>query len=177
LPTPTWRPALPSAEAGAAASEPEAARLGQALHRVLEWVGHSARPLPPAQWPAACQAALAEFALPAAHAAALQCWVEAVVGGPDTARFFTGPELRWAGSEVTLAHDGRLLRLDRLVELADDDGGTVWWVLDFKLERAPHDVPAYREQMARYRAALVAAKPAARVRAAFITAEGALIEL
>ena len=176
LPTPTWRPVVPAADAGVTSRGFDAARLGQALHRVLEWVGQHVDPLPRAQWPAACRAALAEFALPAAHAATLQRWLEAIVDGPDTVRFFRGAGLRWAGTEVPLAHGGQLLRLDRLVELAGDGGDAVWWVLDFKLERAPHEVPAYCEQIARYRAALVAARPGAQVRAAFITAEGSLIE-
>ena len=150
--------------------------LGRALHRALEWLGDPGPQQRAADRPAACRAALAEQGLPGAQAALLLRWVTAIVDGPHTAHFFRGPGLRWAGSEVTLAHAGRMLRLDRLVELADADGAAVWWVLDFKLEQAPHEVPAYREQLARYRAAVQALQPLARVRAAFVTAEGALIE-
>ncbi|GMV45395.1 MAG: hypothetical protein AMXMBFR66_07930 [Pseudomonadota bacterium] len=160
----------------AATADAQAVLLGRALHRALEWLGDPGPQQRAADRPAACRAALAEQGLPGAQAALLLRWVTAIVDGPHTAHFFRGPGLRWAGSEVTLAHAGRMLRLDRLVELADADGAAVWWVLDFKLEQAPHEVPAYREQLARYRAAVQALQPLARVRAAFVTAEGALIE-
>jgi len=177
LPPPPALPAEAPREAPAdALADTPAARLGRALHRALEWLGRSAPQLPAADWHAACRAAVAEQGLPGTQADAVLGWVQAVIQGPDTARFFRGPGLRWADSEVTLTHAGRVLRLDRLVELADADGARVWWVLDFKLERRPQEVPAYREQLALYRAAVQAAQPLARVRAAFVTAEGALIE-
>ena len=100
-------------------------------------------------------------------------------GGKRTAgfrRFFAGPALRWAGSEVPVEQGGQLLRIDRLVALADGEA-TTWWVLDYKLQSAPEAVPAYRAQMRRYMAAVQALQPADAVRGAFITGGGALVEI
>jgi ATP-dependent helicase/nuclease subunit A len=90
----------------------------------------------------------------------------------------------WAGNEVELMFEGQLLRLDRLVCIADeaqqristDQATDVWWVLDYKLDMAPHQQPNYLAQLARYRSAVMAAQPGAIVRAAFVTAAGHLLE-
>ena len=68
-----------------------------------------------------------------------------------------------------------MLRIDRLVALAEA-GGRAWWVLDYKLQHAPEALPAYREQMARYRRAVQALQPGEPVHAAFITGAGEVIE-
>ena len=52
-----------------------------------------------------------------------------------------------------------------------------WWVLDYKLQHRPQDLPAYHEQLHRYREAVRRAQPGAAVRCAFISGEGALIEV
>jgi len=49
-------------------------------------------------------------------------------------------------------------------------------VLDYKLNAAPSELPAYRQQMARYVAAVQAVQPGAAVRGGFITGRGAFRE-
>jgi ATP-dependent helicase/nuclease subunit A len=144
-----------------------ASLLGQAVHRVLEWrAGSSAAS---AGW---AQAAAAEFGLPAEQAATVRDFADRVLGAPALARFFDPAQLVWAANEVPLAGpDGEVLRIDRLVRTAD-----AWWVLDYKLQRKPHEVPEWREQLARYRAAVQRLQPHDVVRAAFVTGAGELIE-
>ena len=110
------RPAVPALRPRLlqAAGDPAAARLGQAVHRVLEWAGRPGAPLLRADWPRASAAAAAEFALPAAAAARVLAPVQAVLSSPACARFFGGPQLRWAGTEVPVAAQGQTLRIDRL---------------------------------------------------------------
>jgi ATP-dependent helicase/nuclease subunit A len=71
-----------------------------------------------------------------------------------------------------------LLRIDRLVHRRAVDGeADSWWVLDYKLSHAPHQLDAYRQQLARYQRAVLRLQPGAVVRCGFITGGGALIEL
>ena len=65
----------------------------------------------------------------------------------------------------------------RLVALEEAGADRVWWVLDYKLSHAPAELVAYREQMARYVLAVQALQPDDRVRAAFITGAGDVVEL
>lgn len=117
-------------------------------------------------------AAVSEFGLPASQAGAVAAFAERVIGAPALARFFDPAQLLWAGNEVPVAGpDGEVLRIDRLVRTAD-----AWWVLDYKLQRAPHEVPAWREQLARYRAAVQRLQPGDTVRAAFVSGGGELLE-
>ncbi|MEP7283778.1 MAG: hypothetical protein ABI696_17500, partial [Rubrivivax sp.] len=77
-----------------------------------------------------------------------------------------------AGGEVALADAGEVVRADLLARLADARVG-----LDCKLEHRPDEVQADRAQLARYRRAtptLVGDEP---VRAAFIAASRAGVEL
>jgi len=99
----------------------------------------------------------------------------AVLGSAQAARFFA-PGLRWAGNEVPVADAGGVARIDRLVCL-ERDGAPEWWVLDYKLAHAPAEVDAHRAQLARYRAAVQALQPGERVRAAFVTGRGDVVEV
>jgi ATP-dependent helicase/nuclease subunit A len=138
---------------------------------VLEWAagGRTAGP----DLHRLADAAAREFAAPSHEVARL---AERIWSSPACARFFGGSALRWAGNEVPIADGGELLRLDRLVALADGDAW-VWWVLDYKLRHAPEELDAYRAQLARYRLAVQALQPDAEVRCAFITGAGAVIEV
>lgn len=170
-------PALPPAEpltAAAAAASPAstpATRLGQAVHRVLEWATGGAAAGDPAEL---AEAAAAEFGAPPGEVARIAA---RIVGHPDSARFFAGSAIGWAGNEVPVVGDGgEPLRIDRLVRL--DDGATpVWWVLDYKLQHRPQDLPEYHAQLRTYRAAVRRARPGEAVRAALITGEGAVVEV
>jgi ATP-dependent helicase/nuclease subunit A len=79
----------------------------------------------------------------------------------------------WQGSEVELAYDGQLMRLDRLVQRRD---GT-WWVLDFKSHASPQTQADLLLQLQTYARAVAALHPGQPVKAAFLTAQGRCIEL
>ena len=81
-------------------------------------------------------------------------------------------QIDWAGNEVELIHDGQVLRIDRLVRRRDTGA---WWVLDYKSAAQPQQQPALRAQLHTYRAAVQRAYPGAPVRAAFLTAQGAIV--
>ncbi|MFT3955285.1 MAG: UvrD-helicase domain-containing protein [Piscinibacter sp.] len=163
---PHWSPpALPAV--AAAREDSAAARLGQAVHRVLEWQGARGEPLA-----TLVAGAAAEFGAPSEEVGRIAA---RILAHPDCARFFGGAALRWAGNEVPVALDGAVLRIDRLVRL-DDDGADTWWVLDYKLQHRPEELDAYRAQLAAYRRAVAQAQPGARVRSAFIAGDGRLIE-
>jgi ATP-dependent helicase/nuclease subunit A len=169
---PLWSAAAdqPPTVARPQAEDDAASRLGQAVHRTLEWAGTSQ--------------ATDDFATLAAAAArefqaderAVQRLAGLIWRSPSTARFFHGNALRWAGNEVPVGEGGGDLRIDRLVAL-DNGGSREWWVLDYKLQHAPENVPAYREQMRRYKAAVQKLQPGDLVRCAFITGAGEVTEV
>jgi ATP-dependent helicase/nuclease subunit A len=168
---PAWRadPAAAAPGRRVGADDSLASRLGQAVHRVLEW---AAGPVGP-DIERHATAAAGEFGVDAREVARLagRIW-----RSPACRRFFEGPQLSWSGNEVPVSEGGEVLRIDRLVRL-DVDGASAWWVLDYKLQHAPEALPAYREQLARYRRAVQALQPGDAVRGAFITGAGELIEL
>ncbi|HET9643667.1 MAG TPA: 3'-5' exonuclease, partial [Burkholderiaceae bacterium] len=170
---PLFEPAAPPMRPRTDAVDERAARVGQALHRVLEWAT-AAQPAR-SDLPALAQAAAAAFGLEPAMAPELQQLATQVLQSPAVHRFFNPEAHSWAGNEVTLADGADLVRLDRLVAFDSEDGRT-WWVLDYKLQSRPQAVADYREQIERYRAVLQRLQPDDRVRAAFITAGGELIE-
>ena len=210
LPPPWRRSAEPAAAVSAAGGAPaeenadaDAARIGRAVHRVLEW----AADLPAASRgvPALAAAAAREFG---ADVRAVERSAGAILGSAACQPFFAGPQLRWSGNEVPIADAGEVLRIDRLVlaeaataaaprqaqaSLFDDaeppsEGGAMaaaWWVLDYKLHHAPGALAAYREQLLRYAGAVersVAASGASGasappVRCAFITGRGEFVEV
>jgi ATP-dependent helicase/nuclease subunit A len=149
-----------------------AARLGQAVHRVLEWATNTAA----ADVKRLAAAAAIEFGV--ADAAAVQTISASILTNADCAHLFDARALAWAGNEVPMAgvgeQAGQVLRIDRLVRTLGDT--PTWWVLDYKLDAAPQRVPAYCDQLAAYRRAVQAAQPGDLVRAAFVSGTGALIE-
>jgi ATP-dependent helicase/nuclease subunit A len=169
-------PALPLHRRAAANLPPQrqaddalAAALGQAVHRVLEWVSNGAA----ADVPTLARAAAAALALPDARA--VQMLAQRVLDSPSCRRFFDPAQIEWAGNEVPVAStDGQPRRIDRLVRLAAPE--RCWWVLDYKLGSAPQNDAALLAQLAAYRQAVAALLPGERVRAAFITAAGELVE-
>ena len=162
--------------AGAAPDNAAAARLGQAVHRVLEWAGQPGHAMPRSEWSFACQAAARALGLPAAAATRVLALASSVLDSPECTRFFSGPALSWAGNEVPLAWRGELLRIDRLVALAEGDA-KVWWVLDYKLQADPAAMPGYRDQLQRYVAAVALLQPGDRVHGAFISGQGRVVPL
>ncbi len=150
----------------------DAARLGQAVHRVLEWATTTGT----ADLGRLAAAAAAEFGL--RDTVAVLTVSRRILTSTDCAALFDARTLAWAGNEVPIAgvgeQAGQVLRIDRLVLTRGDT--PTWWVLDYKLDGAPQRVVAYCEQLAAYRRAVQALQPGERVRAAFVSGTGALIE-
>ena len=176
LPEPPGRGHVPP-QAGAGTPGPEGdddvRRLGRAVHCLLEWAAD--RPVPERReaWAAMCRQAAREF-----HVGADEVSQRALVilESPQCAPFFSAAELAWAGNEVTVSDGDELLRIDRLVRRREG-AAEVWWVLDYKLAHAPEELPAYREQLLRYRGVITRLEAPAAVRCAFITGDGRLIEI
>ncbi len=164
--------AQPAPAATASAMNAEAARLGQAVHRVLEWATTTVAP----DVERLAAAAAVEFGV--ADAAEVQIVSARILTSVDCAPLFDARDLAWAGNEVPMAgvgeQTGQVLRIDRLVRTLGDM--PTWWVLDYKLDLAPQRVAAHCEQLAAYRRAVQALQPGDRVRAAFVSGAGALIE-
>ena len=155
LPPATARPAADSA----------ASRTGQAMHRLLEWGALSALHV---------QAITREFRLDAAQAQTALSGAQRILAG-EGAWAWDPALLDWQGNEVELAYQGQSMRLDRLVRRCDAGHEGHWWVLDYKSNAAPQDLPELRQQMQLYRDALLAVYPGQTVKAAFLTAQGRLI--
>ncbi|MBL0731116.1 exodeoxyribonuclease V subunit beta [Piscinibacter sp. HJYY11] len=147
-----------------------ATRLGQAVHRVLEWASAQRETPDLAEL---AEAAAAEFGAPPGEVARM---ASAIWQNPQCRRFLAGPGLLWAGNEVPMAEGGEVLRLDRLVKL-DDGAGPTWWVLDYKLSLQPGEQAEYREQMLRYRRAVAALAAGEPVRCALVNGRGDVIEV
>lgn len=153
------------------AEDDERSRLGQAMHRLLQW-----RPTPVDgfTWTDEhVRAVVREFQLTGPAGDEALAMAQRVVAGEAAWAWWEQALLHW-GNEVELWHEGELLRLDRLVRRRDSGE---WWVLDFKSAERPEQQAALREQMARYRRALLATRPGEPVRLAFVSATGQLIEL
>lgn len=165
---PPARPEPDSAEEGA---DDTSARLGLALHRLLQWCP---TPLAGFDWHEGHRAAVArEFELTAAQAAdALEAARRMVRG--EAAWVWDAACVDSARNEVDLFHRGELLRLDRLVR---ETATGIWWVLDHKSALRPELDPGLRAQLGRYGQAVRAARPGEPVRTAFINTAGRLIEL
>ena len=168
LALPVWQPppATPSRET--AARDERLARVGEALHRVLEWASAPGQTQPlPVLMASASQA----FGLDAKARERLAESAQAILASPDCQPFFDPTRLRWAGNEVAVGQGGDDQRIDRLVQL--DDG--CWWVLDYKLGASPEREPAYLAQMQGYVAAVQALQPGEPVRAALISGTGRFV--
>ena len=163
-------------------------RLELAFRRVMErattsGAGASTTPLHDG-WADAAR----EFGLTHEELSSLQKVVAAVRHSPDTQRFFSGPDLMWAGNEISVAGsigavgEGRhqALRIDRLVALREPGGlsdSCAWWVLNYRMHPAPHTVPEHRTQLLNCREAVRSLEAPQAVHCAFITGTGEVIAL
>lgn len=166
LPSPTDAPALPN---------DERARIGLALHRLLQWCPTPAQGF---DWtPTHLQAAAREFGLNPEQAQAAQTMARNILTGP-AAWVWDAEQLDHWGNEVELFHQGELLRLDRLVhQRATANQAATWWVLDFKSAENPEQQPELLAQMRRYQQAVTQAQPGEPLRLAFINPLGQLREV
>jgi ATP-dependent helicase/nuclease subunit A len=177
----TGSPRPSSAVQGAAlVQESLESRIGQAMHRLLEWlpvraggygaVGASAQY---GLWsPGQCAHVADEFILDATHVESAWRMALAIAQGQG-AWCWDKAALQWHANEVPVNRGGRLLRVDRLVQ----DLAAQWWVLDYKSSAQPQLQPELCAQLWGYRATIQSAYPGQVVRCAFLTPQGALIEI
>ncbi len=151
------------------------ARIGLALHRLLQW---HPTPRDGFDWTSTHQQAAArEFGLTPAQILEVMTMARRIVSG-EAAWAWDAQVLDHWGNEVELFHQGELLRLDRLVRQRGTGAQPAcWWVLDFKSAERPERQPELLAQMRRYQQAMALARPGEPVRLAFINPMGELIEL
>jgi ATP-dependent helicase/nuclease subunit A len=144
-----------------------ASRIGQAMHRLLELY----RPgldlstiAPNIAASLRLSPELVGQALQAAH----------TITQGEAAWVWDATKIDWQSNEVELVAQSQLFRLDRLVK---HSASQTWWVLDYKSSPAPQRVTELQTQLKQYQEAVKAAYPHAAVKAAFITAQGRLIEI
>ena len=147
-------------------------RIGQAMHRLLQWLPDQTA-VHPGFETADVKAVALEFALTSAQADQAAAMAQRIVAG-EGAWSWNPAVVDWQGNELELFAAGQLLRLDRLVRRADTGD---WWVLDYKSESQPQGKPELLAQLLAYRAAVQAGQPDASVKAAFLTAAGQLIQV
>jgi ATP-dependent helicase/nuclease subunit A len=162
------RGAIKSVVGGAPATiDDTAASIGQAMHRLLELYR------PGLDLSSLAPSAAANFRLSSEQAAqALQAALTITQG--EAAWVWDTEKIGWQSNEVELIAQGQLLRIDRLIKEATTQ---TWWVLDYKSNPAPQRVAELAAQLKQYQEAVKAANPLQSVKAAFITAQGKLIEI
>jgi ATP-dependent helicase/nuclease subunit A len=138
-----------------------AARNGKALHRLLQWQSTDATAL---------AAVAVEFSLSNEDAQNVGKSAELMLTG-EAAWIWDASKIDWQANEYELVHEGRVLRLDRLVK---ERATQMWWVIDFKSAVRPEVSSAYLDQLAGYQVAICAAlkAAAAKVQCAFVTGKG-----
>ena len=168
---PTFSPPVTATSVKPSAEpDSDSARVGKAMHRLLEWGAAG-----PANSPLAAQIAR-EFGLSPAELAEAQGMASRIRRG-EGAWAWDDAVVGWQANEVELAHDGQTMRIDRLVQRKDSGHAGQWWILDYKSAHQPQRDPAKIAQMQGYRDALRAIYPGDEVKAAFLAASGALIVL
>ncbi len=143
------------------------ARVGKALHRLLQWGAGEEGAFSEAQMRAAAR----EFSLTQAQGRRAADMARRILAGQG-AWAWQAAAVDWQGNEVPLSHEGKSLRLDRLVRRRQ---GNEWWVLDYKSAAHPTQKPGLMEQLRGYRAAVQAIHPGEIVKAAFLTGHGELV--
>ena len=143
------------------------ARVGKAMHRLLERGDGSA---------AQVQRVAREFRLDPAQAKEAAAAARRILAG-EGAWAWDEAVIAWQGNEVELTHAGQTLRLDRLVQRKDAGHAGHWWVLDYKSTNDPLRQPQLLEQLRGYRTAVEQIYPGAIVKAAFLTGQGAVLEV
>ena len=153
---------ITSEEAAQTSPESLESRLGQAMHRLLQRADLTA-----------VDAVALEFKLSSQEAEQAAQMAQRILAG-EGAWAWDDAIVSWQGNEIELTAQGKLLRLDRLVRRKDTGD---WWVLDYKSESQPQNKPELVAQMRAYVAAVQACYAGERVKAAFLTATGKMIEV
>ena len=157
---------LPDMGPKAVAVDEEAAlssRMGQAMHRLLEWAGLGAFEVSPAQ----CRQAGREFNLSDAQMQEVAARAHAILRG-EGAWAWDPQRVAWQANEVPLVVEGQLQRIDRLVKLKQGP----WWVIDYKSATDPQSHQDLLRQLRRYRDAVAQLHPGQDIQAAFFNALG-----
>ncbi|HPP97628.1 MAG TPA: 3'-5' exonuclease, partial [Ottowia sp.] len=117
----------------AEADSSDAARIGEAMHWLLEHAGDT-----PSGWhPRRAAQARRRFALDAAQAAHAEAIARRILTG-EAAWAWSAEHVLEAFNEVELVHQGQRLRIDRLVRRrASATEPEAWWVLDYKSAAHP----------------------------------------
>ena len=157
---PLVSPPVPTPEADSLS-----ARVGKAMHRLLERGDASAL---------AAHRLAHEFNLTPEQLQEAQSKAQRIKTGA-AAWAWDPAVIAWQGNEVELTHQGETFRLDRLVQRLDAPNEGHWWVLDYKSAARPERQSELVAKMQIYKAALVAIYPAQVVKAAFLTADGAVV--
>ncbi len=152
------------------AAADSAARVGQAMHRLLEWQATGAASAGFVASGAQQAAVEREFALSADELARALALAQRIREG-QAAWVWDAAQLVWQGNELELAYQGQLLRIDRLVQRADTQA---WWVLDYKSAQQPEQQAGLNAQMQRYRTAVQVLYAGAKVEAAWLGGDGSL---
>lgn len=145
----------------------EQALVGKAMHRLLEWGVPGEAQL---------RAVMREFRLSPTQGQKAADTARSILAGAG-AWAWDAQVIVWQGNEVELFHDGQTRRLDRLVQRRDAGHEGHWWVLDYKSRAAPQDLPELVATMQAYRVAVQALYPGQTVKAAFLTPQGAVLEV
>jgi len=143
------------------------ARVGKAMHRLLERGDVS---------DAQTQRVAREFRLDPAQAKEAAAAARRILAG-EGAWAWDEAVIAWQGNEIELTHAGQTLRLDRLVQRKDAGHAGHWWVLDYKSTNDPLRQPQLLDQLRNYRKAVEQIYPGAIVKAAFLTGQGAAVEI
>ncbi len=166
LPAVAVPPAGPSGASPAAApvapGPTDAARVGSAAHRLLQWGSLQAHHV---------QRVAADWGLAPEQAQQATHMARSILQGAG-AWAWDEAQLAWAANEVELVYQGKSLRLDRLVHVR---ASGEWWVLDYKSADNPQRQEQALAQLREYRDAVRAIHAPAPVRAAFLTAQGELV--
>ncbi len=145
----------------------DAARIGTCMHRLLELYR------PGLDLNAIAPSIAASLDLDAAQSQQALDAALAITQG-ESKWVWDSSVIDWQANEVELMHQGQLLRMDRLIKHASSQ---TWWVLDYKTSSAPQRNTEFKAQLAQYLQAVQQTYPLQRVKAAFITAQGVLIEM
>ena len=154
--------------AEAAADDSDAARIGKAMHRLLEWGDVGDADL--------LSRVAREFALGRQQAQSAQVMARQIRHGA-AAWAWDDSLVSWQGNEVELWVCGQLRRIDRLVQRKDDGHMGHWWVLDYKSSHQPERQGELLAQMRSYRDAVQLIYPESVVKAAFLTSAGGVVEV
>jgi ATP-dependent helicase/nuclease subunit A len=157
-------PAAPAAER--VEEDSLTARVGSAMHRLLEWGG--------ALSVEQVKAVAREFRLSPVEAKRAAESARRILVG-EGAWAWSPQAIAWQGNEVGLVYEGKSLYLDRLVQRKDAGHEGHWWVLDYKSRFAPQDLPELVAKMQSYRAAVQLIYPGVPVKAAFLTGQGTVV--